>query len=180
MKNQKLEKVIIIAAVVFVLVATWFVFRGNGGNSSSRNNTLMREMPIADSASGELNHGISLIETFDNHVETIENIAVVFTKFYREAHGKVTFALLDGNEVLYYETLDAEEIPEQHRVFFTPEKPLENMAGKKLKMIIYAYCEDYQGIGLMMKTEDVKDSQIKYGDKEFDGTVCFSINISKD
>ncbi|MBQ2509427.1 MAG: hypothetical protein II529_01255 [Erysipelotrichaceae bacterium] len=178
MKNKKLEKAIIIAAAVFVLAAVWFIFRGN--SNSSRNDSLMREMPVADSASGELNHGISLIDTFDNSVDTIENIAVVFTKFYREAHGKVTFALLDGNEILYYETMDAEEIPEQHRIFFTPEKPLENMAGKKLKMIIYAYCEDYEGVGLMMKTEDVRGSQIKYGDEEFDGTVCFSINISKD
>ena len=179
MKNKKLEKVIIVVAAVFMLAAVWLVFHGNSG-SSSRKNTLVREMPVADSASEELNHGISLIDTFDNSVETIENIAVVFTKFYREAHGKVTFALLGGNEILYYETMDAEEIPEQHRVFFTPEKPLENMAGKKLTMIIYAYCENYEGVGLMMKTEDVRDSQIKYGETEFDGTVCFSINISKD
>ena len=178
MKNKKLEKAVIIGAVVFILLTVWFVFRGN--SEAARKNSLYREMPVADGVSGELSHGISLIETFDNSVETIDNIAVVFTKFYRDAHGTLTFALLDGNQVLYYTTMDAQEIPEQHRVFFTPETPLENMAGKKLKMIVYAYCEDNDGVGLMLKTEDVGDSQIKYGNSEFDGTLCFSLNIAKD
>lgn len=178
MENKKLEKAIIIGAALFILLTVWSVFRGN--RETARKNALYREMPVADGVSGELAHGISLIETFDNSVERIENIAVVFTKFYREAHGKLTFALLDGNEVLYYTTMDTEDIPEQHRVFFTPDQPLEGMAGKKLKMIVYAYCEDYDGVGLMLKTEDVRDSRIKFGEAEFDGTLCFSLNISKD
>ena len=177
MKNKKLEKVIIVCAIAFVLLSLFFMF---GKNLPSIKNKNVREMPEADSVTDELVKDIVISQTFDNDIDTIENIALVFTRFYRNAHGNVTLELSSGNTKYFQETVNISKISEQHRVFFTPKQPLTGMAGKKLTITVYADSNDYDGVGIMMKTKDVTDSVIHISKKTVKGTLCFSINEKKD
>ena len=179
MKNKKTERIVMAIAAVFVLLCLCFVFRNNIPNSSNKKAT-EREMPVADDVSVELVKGVMISQEFENDIDTIENIAIVFTKFYREAHGKVTFQLLNENGIIFSQSLDASEIPEQHRVFFTPLNPLTNLSGRTLTIRIFAESEDNDGVAIMIKTEGVSDTKIRTNDSEIDGTLCFRINDKKD
>ena len=180
MKNRKLDVAVIAVAMVFILASLLFMFKDRIHLPSGKmDESSIRHMPEADSVSDELVNGVIIEQSFDNDIDAIKNVAVVFTKYDREAHGQVTFELLEGGTILFSKIIDIRSISEQHRVFFTPNSSLTGMSGKKLTIRLYADSSIGGGVGLMIRTADSGNSVIRINSRNIRGTICFSINESK-
>lgn len=134
----------------------------------------------ADSITPEIARGVTITQKFKNTVDNIDNIALVFTKLYREANGLLTVDLLDENVLLYRKVFNVEHIPEQHRVYLQPEQSLKDLKNKTLTIKIYSNSKTNDGVSAMMnKATTPVGSEIKVGNEILDGSICFSVSGSE-
>ena len=175
MNKKKLKKIFAIILTVYTVFAVSLYFLG--GNQlkykGSNKNILM---PEADSATEEIINGRYISQKFVNTVENIEEIAIVFTKFYREGEGMVNIDLYDDEHLYLHKTISIDEIPEQHRVFLTLDEPIKNVNDKIMTLKISSTAKEGSGAAVMMNKSSAPDgSVLKTGDKEINATLCFSV-----
>ena len=176
MKKENLRKVFIISFLVYAVFAVVFYFL-SGDQLRYRVSQDGISIMEADAVSPEITRGVTISQEFINPIDNIDEISLVFTKLYRDGQGLLSIDLLDGEELLYRKVFDVAKIPEQHRVFLTPEKPITGMNGKKLTLKIYSNSSYNQGVSAMMnKNKTIQGFSIFADNEKLDGTLCFSVS----
>ena len=176
MTKRNLRKVFLVSFIIYTVFAVSFYFL-SGDQLKFR--TVEDSIAIieADSVTPEITRGVTVTQEFTNTVDNIDNIAIVFTKLYREGKGLLTVDLLDGNTLLYRKVFDVDQIPEQHRVYIQPEQQLKNLKNKTLTIKIYSNSKIYEGASVMMNKANVPEgSKIRVNGIAQDGTICFSVS----
>ena len=176
MTKKDLRKVFTIAFLIYTVFAVSFYFL-SGDQLKYRTVNDSIAIVEADSVTPELVKGVTISQEFKNPVDNIDNIALVFTKLYREGKGLLTVDLLDGNTLLYRKVFDVDQIPEQHRVYLQPEQSLKDLKDKTLTIKVYSSSKVNEGASVMMnKAITPEGSKIKVGSTTMDGTLCFSVS----
>ena len=177
MMKNKIKKVFTIAFIIYAAFAVSFYFL-SGDQLKYREAKDNIEIVDADSVTPELSRGIVVTQDFKNTVDNVEQIALVFTKFYRGGQGLLTIDLYDGNTLLYRKVLDVDkDIPEQHRVFIHPEQPLKDLKDKILTIKVYSNSKNNEGVSLMMNGQKGPEgSFVRVGNQTIPGTICFSVS----
>ena len=145
MTKKNLRNVFIISFLVYALFVVSFYFL-SGDQLKFRTVNDSIAIVEADSVTPEISRGVTVTQEFENTIDNIERVAIVFTKLYREGKGLLTVDLLDGNALLYRKVFDVDQIPEQHRVYFEPENPIRGMMGKTLTIKIYSNSKVNEGV----------------------------------
>ncbi len=148
MTKENLKKVFLIIFAVFAVFTVSFYYLA-GDQLRFREAKDNIEMPDADSVTPEIIRGVVVEQEFVNTVDNIDQIAIVFTKLYREGKGLLSIDLLEGEELLSRNILDVDKIPEQHRVYIDLNG-MNGMKGKTLKLRIYSNSRYYEGVSVMM------------------------------
>lgn len=176
MNKNNLRKVFTISFIVFAVFTVAFYFL-SGDQLKYRVADDSISILEADSVTPEITRGVTVSQDFKNTVDNIDQIAVVFTKLYREGQGLLTIDLMSGNDLVYRKILDVSEIPEQHRVFLSPENPIRGFKDKTLTLKIYSNSKTNQGVSVMMnKALAPAGSRIKIGNQTIDGSICFAVS----
>lgn len=176
MSKERIKKIFLIIISVYIALAVSFYFlAGEQLNYKESVNNIV--MPDADGISEEIIKGITVKQDFECEIDNIEEVALVFTTFYRTGSGRLTVSLNDGKTQLYKKVFDVKEIPEQHRIYLRPENPIKNVKGKTLTLSIFSNSEEGEGVAAMMSKQSPFDNAVfQYGDKELKGALCFSVN----
>ena len=174
MDKSKIKKIYLIAIAIYVALVTSFYFIAGDQLWYTESNEKIK-MFDADSITAEINEETRVSQTFTSTIDRIDRFEIVFTKGYQEGDGKVTIVILDDkNNVIVRTTRDLKDIPEQHRVYITPEKPIDETNGKDLTIKIYSTAEASEGLSVMMNSA-AKDSTIEVNGKKTQGTLCFAV-----
>ena len=173
MSKEKLKKIFIAIISIYTALVVSFYFLG-GDQIKYKASSGNIAMPEATAVTDEIVAGSIVSQDFVNQIENIEQLAIVFTKFYRNASGIISVSLYDGNEALVRNTMKLVDVPEQSRIYLVPEEPITGLKGKKLTLKIYTTAKINHGAAVMM-SKDVPDSTVNFNGKEIEGTLCFSI-----
>ena len=174
MTRKNLKNVFIaIVAIYTALVVSFYFLGGDQIKYKPSDNNIL--MPEANTVTKEIISGSLITQDFENKIENIEQLAIVFTKFYREGNGSVTISLYDGKDLLITRKIKLKDIPEQSRVYLTPEEPLTGLQGKTLTLRIFSTSGKNNGLAVMMR-EGVEGSTVRFNSKETVGTLCFSMS----
>jgi ABC-2 type transport system permease protein len=174
--QKKLRRLFLITELIFMVMVGAFYFLA-GEQLVYKSTKSPIEMQDADSVSYELVNGRTISQDFVCEMDRIEQIALVFTKFYREVKGTVNIELREGERLLFKQSLDVNKIPEQQRLFLRIVTPIRNQRGRTLTLRVYADSFEGSAAAVMMNQAD-PDSQILVGSKVVKGTLCFSVNGS--
>ncbi len=173
--QKKLKRLFVIAELIFmIMVGTFYFLAGEQLVYKSTKHPI--ELQEADSVSYELVNGRVISQDFSCEMDRIEQIAVVFTKFYREAKGTVSIELREGERLLFKQNIDVNEIPEQQRLFLRVVNPIRNQRDKTLTLRIYG--DSFEGTAAAVMMNQGYDAKILVGSKTIQGTLCFSVNGS--
>ena len=176
MTKENLRKVFTIAFLIYTVFAVSFYFL-SGDQLKYRVAKDTISIIEADSVTPEITRGVTLTQDFTNTVDNIDQIAIVFTKLYREGKGLLTVDLLDGENLLYRKMLDVGKIPEQHRVYLEPENSIRGCRDKVLTIKIYSNSRINEGASVMMnKAAAPEGYKIRVGNETISGSICFSIS----
>ena len=176
MTKEKLRKVFTIAFLIYTVFAVSFYFL-SGDQLKYRVAKDTISIIDADSVTPEITRGVVVTQDFTNTVDNIDQIAIVFTKLYREGKGLLTIDILEGDDLLYRKMLDVDKIPEQHRVILEPEESIRGCRDKTLTIKIYSNSRINEGVSVMMnKAAAPEGSKIKVGNETLNGSICFSVN----
>jgi len=176
MNKKNLKNVFTIAFLVYAVFTVAFYFL-SGDQLKYRIAEDTISIIEADSVTPEITRGVTVTQEFVNTVDNVDQIALVFTKLYRDGKGLLTVDLLDGNTLLYRKIFDVEKIPEQHRVYLEPENPIRGLKDKKLTIKIYSNSRYNEGVSAMMnKMQAPEGSSIHVGKENLVGSLCFSVN----
>ena len=126
--QKKLRRLFLITELIFMVMVGAFYFLA-GEQLVYKSTKSPIEMQDADSVSYELVNGRVISQDFVCEMDRIEQIALVFTKFYREVKGTVSIELREGERLLFKQSLDVNEIPEQQRLFLRIVTPIRNQRG---------------------------------------------------
>lgn len=173
MNKDKLKKIYLIVLAIYVALVTSFYFLA-GEQLWYKKSTAHSQMQEADMITEEINKKQYLSQIVNCPVDRLESMELVFTKNYQEGSGDVTFYLFSGSKILANEHVSVKDIPEQHRVHLTLNKPQDNMLNKPLRITVYSTSEEGQGIFGMMNSKE-ENSSIKINSEEFNGSLCYSI-----
>ena len=173
MSKEKLKKIFIAIISIYTALVVSFYFLG-GDQIKYKASSGNIAMPEATAVTDEIVAGSIVSQDFVNQIENIEQLAIVFTKFYRNASGIISVSLYNGNEAIVRNTMKLVDVPEQSRIYLVPEEPITGLKGKKLTLKIYTTAKINHGVAVMM-SKDVPDSTVNFNGKEIEGTLCFSI-----
>lgn len=176
MNSNELKKIYVAIIAIYVAVVTSFYFIA-GEQLWYKESTKNIKMVDADSISEEIVKGIIIEQSFNNTVDKIESLAIVFTKNYQEGKGYLTIDLLDDRYLLARKTINVQEIPEQHRLFLDINNPITKEYGNRLTIKIYANTNNTFGPHVMMRADS--DLSFVVDGKEQNGTLCFSVTGSE-
>ena len=177
--NKKTRNILLAMVAALVVGSCIFMF------SLSSNSTVKEEIVEAENmemieaniTTSELTKGIVVEQKFINKTENIKEVAVVFSRIYyldgKDANTEITIELCDGKEVLCNQTILANDIPDQHRVYVNPINSISGKKGKELTLKIYENSGCDTGVSLMANS-DAKTSY-SFGNKKNNGSICFSI-----
>lgn len=174
MRNRKTELIIIVLTSLFVIAGILIMFGGNlfsGLNSKIRSDVTV--MPEATSVTAEIKKGTVVEQTFRCDASSISKIGIVFTKEYDAGNASVKLELYEGNDLVASNTYAVSSVPDQHRTYLIPDKPISSAKGKKYTLKICSANETDTGLKLMASYK-VK-STYKFGNKDVKGTICFSV-----
>ena len=174
--KKTIRRLFVIAELIFAIMVGAFYFLA-GDQLVYKNTVNPIEMLEADSVSVELVSGRTISQDFVCEMDKIEQIGIVFTKFYKEARGTVTVELREGASLLFKQDFSLDEIPEQQRLFLRILRPIRNQRGKTITMRIYGDSQEGSAAAIMMNQEFSEDTILVDG-KPLKGTLCFSINGS--
>lgn len=176
MKKEKIKRVLGIILILYSAMAVAFYFLA-GEQLKYKQSIEKISMPAADAVTDEIVKGVDVRQDFVNTVDRIESVSLVFTKFYREGSGDLVIDLLEGERVLIRKILNLNDIPEQGSILLVPEKPIENMKGRKLSFRLYGNAEENQSVAAMITKENVlPDSLLSINGKKVEGMLCFSVD----
>ncbi len=116
MKLPKKEKIIIAAAIVFIICAVIFVFSRNMSVKFDKiRRTDSTVMPEATGTSNEIRRTTIVSQDFVNTSDTISKVGIVFVRasYMQDVH--LTLELLEGDKVLASNSINVAKIEEQHR-----------------------------------------------------------------
>ena len=173
MTNKNLRNVFTIAFASYLIFIVLFYFlcgeqlyyRPSAGNV---------EMPDADMVTEEITSGKVVSQDIDCNIDIVEDMAFVFTKFYREADGLLVIFLYDGDTELARRVIRLEDVPEQSRVFMNFKEPLRDMKGKTITIKIYSSAKVNQGVAAMMRYN--WPGSVTVGKETLNGSLCFSMS----
>lgn len=186
MKNKSKEKTVIIVAIVFVLAGFLFMFRGSifsgylfKGFSFGKND--ITKMPEADGTTAEISKNTTITQTFKCNVDSIDNIALVFSRLYylneiekEEDIPFITIELKDGDEILMSDKFRVDCIEDQHRTFISSDKPISGLKDKELTIVVNN--ESNLDTGLVLMSKKDKKCSYTYNGMDVVGTLCFVVN----
>lgn len=176
MNKKNLKKIFLTALAIYTAFTVCFYFLA-GDQLRYRVATDNIEVLEADAVTPEIVRGVTIRQDFVNTVDNIEQIALIFTKLYREGQGLLTVDLLNGNELIYRKVFDVDAIPEQHRVFLEPENPIRGLRGETLTLEVYSNSRVNNGASLMMNRSAAPEgSVVSVGKEKIDGSICFSVS----
>ncbi|MBQ6478093.1 MAG: ABC transporter permease [Erysipelotrichaceae bacterium] len=174
--EKKLKKVLSVILFLYAVLAVAFYFLA-GEQLKYKESIEKITMSEADAVTDEIVKGMDVTQEFVNTVDRIESVSLVFTKFYREGKGNLIVDLLDGERVLIRQILDLEKLAEQGSVELTPEKPIDDMKGRRLTFRLYSNAEANQSAAAMMSKENVlPDSRLSINGEPREGMLCFSVD----
>lgn len=174
MKNKRLEKIVIGATAVFIVLALLFMFGGTifEGKSEIRK-TDSTVMPTATGTTNEIKKAVVVEQDFINTSDSISQVGIVFNRLAYIEGVDLAMELLDGNKVLASTTVAVSKIEDQHRTYIEPSPKLTGMANKKLTIRIYPTSKEDTGLVIMV--DDSAKSTFRFGNKTIKGTLCFSV-----
>lgn len=169
--SKKVRNILIAVVAVLVLGSCIFMFAISPISVKKGN----REMPDADSQTGEILSGIVVRQDFNNITDNINEIAIVFSRdYYLEENTNIIIELLNDSEVLIHSELNADDIEGNHRTYLKPASPISGLVGKDLTLKISTDSTAGTGLSIMCNNSD-NSSKYTYGDNVVNGTLCFSI-----
>ncbi|MBR4422027.1 MAG: ABC transporter permease [Erysipelotrichaceae bacterium] len=175
LNKKTIRKIFIITELIFAVMVGAFYFLA-GDQLVYKNTTHPIELMEADSVSDELVEGMIISQDFVCEMDKIEQMSLVFTKFYRDAAGTITVELREGDKLLFKQNVSLDDIPEQQRLFLRIVRPIRNQKGKTLTIRISADSPEGAAAAIMMNQES--DSLIQMNHRIIRGTLCFSVNGS--
>ena len=172
MEKSKIKKIYLIVIAIYVALVTSFYFLA-GDQLWYTESSEKIKMLDANTITPEINKDTRIIQTFTSTIDRIDRFEFVFTKGYQEGFGRVTIVVLDGNDVIKRTTRNIKDIPEQHRVYVTPEEPIDEANGKEFTVKIYSSAAENEGLSAMMRNDT--DGYISVNGKQVQGTLCFAV-----
>ena len=177
MKNKKLEKIIIAATAVFIIVSLLAMFGGSLFNGEKKGKSRKGDstvMPEATEITSEIKGSTIVEQSFVNTTDTISKVGIVFSRYSYLEGVHITMELRDGNTVLASTSVNVANIEDQHRTYIEPASVLTGMKNKTLTIRIYSAEKEDTGMKIMMaRTND--GSSCQCGKITVDGTLCFSV-----
>lgn len=176
MDRKKIEKILLIGAVVFIVLGFAIMFGKNIFNGEPSNNTKIDVLtiPEATGTSSEIIKNSYIQQTFTCSVDEVENIAIVFYRLYQADGVDVVIELLDGNTSLVKQSIAVDKVKSQHRSYVTPASKLTGLKGKNLTLKVYPSKASDTGLAIMVN-KDVRTTY-QYGIKSVNGSLCFALN----
>lgn len=171
MGKDKLKKIFLTLLLVLASFIILLYFLGSE-QLKYRQSSGNINLPEADSISSELNNECIIEQSFTNKIEIIDELGIVFTKFYKPASGNVEVAILQDNTLLRKENIDIADIEEQvpYSIYFS--EPIEDQINKNLTIRITADTTD--ALAVMMNNKTPGNVNVN-GIKTL-GTLCFYLN----
>ena len=180
MKNRRKERILIIVAVVFVLAAFLFMFKGNIFKGLTVGKSDITIMPTADGATSEISKKTNISQVFKCTVDNIDDVALVFTRLYylddlkEEDLPYITIELKDGDQVLMSKRVRVDCVEDQHRTFIESNNSLTGLKDRDLTIAVTNDSNIDTGLALM--TKDDKKHSFNYNGMKVSGTLCFVVN----
>ncbi len=174
--KKTIRRLFVITELIFTILVGAFYFLA-GDQLVYKNTKNPIELPEADSVSDELISGRAVSQNFVCEMDKIEQIGIVFTKFYKEAEGTITIELREGATLLFKQDIDLDEVPEQQRLFLRILRPIRNQRGKTITMRIFGDSQEGSAAAIMMN-QGLSDGTVTIDGKPVKGTLCFSISGS--
>ncbi len=173
MKNRKLQKIVLVSAVVFILISLFFMFGSNlfsGRTARIKDSTVM---PEATGTTTEIRASTVVQQDFICTTDTISKVGIVFVrdKYIEAVH--LVMELYEGDTLLASSTANVSKIEEQHRTYLEPSAKLTGMKNKALTLKIYS--QEKEDTGMMIMISDKVSSNFKFGNKTIKGSLCFSV-----
>ena len=180
MNISKKTKMMIGLISLFIIGAFLFMFGGNIFNKNDNNSGNKPKIdidytvvPSATAVTEEITNGVKVEQSFVCPIDTISNVAVVFSKQYYVEDVKLLIELLDGTKVLASREYDVKDIPDQHRTFLDPASPISGMKNKELRLRISPVSKSDTGLAIMMN--DTTGGVFMFDKRNVKGTLCFSV-----
>lgn len=176
MTRQKLRNIFItlLLAYAILVVSFYFLAQRQLSYKASAGNITMLD---TESVTEEISNGLVISQNFNNDIDRIEQLSVVFTQFYRDSNDTIVIELADANNILMRKKIPASDIKDQRNLDIVFENPITSEKGKKLTLRIYAEGKGNSGIAVMMNQKDAKsDSRIQMGNRIIRGSLCFSLS----
>ena len=176
MNKSKLTKIVIALCLLLIVGSFLFMFGGNIGNGSGIKTVTNGDMtmPEANAVTDEIKKNTIVEQTFKYSPDTISEVAIVFARKYYIEGVRIKIELLDGNTVLASHSVKVEGIDDQHRTYLKPDIKITGVSGKELTLKITS--EDKADTGMAIMMQENKKSSFKFGSKEVNGTLCFSVS----
>ena len=176
MKKENIKKIVVALCIALIVGSFIFMFGGNIGSGSGIKTVTNGDMtmPEANAITDEVKKNTIVEQKFKYSPDTISEVAIVFTRKYYLEDVKIKIELLDGNKVLASNSYKVAELEDQHRTYLKPDKKITGVAGKELTLRIIPESKIDTGMAIMM--QENKKSSFKFGNKEIQGTLCFSIS----
>lgn len=174
MNNKKTQKIVVIAAAIFVIIGFLIMF-GNGFNfgGSSIRKTDTTVMPDATAVTERISDNVMVEQTFQCTTDSIRKLGVVFSRIQYLEGPNMVIELLDGNTTLGSTVIRVELIEEQHRIFIEPNIPITGVKDKNLTLRIYG--QEGKDTGLALMYAEIGGSSFKFDNKNIKGTICFYV-----
>ena len=171
MTKNRLKKIFGIIICVFVIFAVIFYFAlGDKIEYKESNNGI--KMLDADNTTVELYKGNTIEQAFINDLDKIESVGIVCHTYWRENAGTLTIQITKDKNIYASQRIDVASIPDQHRIFLSLNKPLENMKGEELILKIYTDSAEGQGVCLMSSSIGQTGEMFINGELQ-EGNICF-------
>ncbi|MBQ6559505.1 MAG: ABC transporter permease [Erysipelotrichaceae bacterium] len=174
--KKTIKRLFLITELIFMVMVGAFYFLA-GDQLVYKSTVHPIDLQDADSVSDELISGRVISQDFVCEMDKIEQIGIVFTKFYKEAKGTVTIELREDASLLFKQVFDMDDIPEQQRLFLRIVRPIRNQRGKTVTMRIYGDSQEGSAAAVMMN-QGLSDGTILVDGRSVKGSLCFSVNGS--
>ena len=175
MTKTKLKKLFIILFVVLTLLSVSFYFLAQKQLSYKKSPGNI-EMPEPEVASDKIEGYRHIIQLFSSDVYSIEQISIMFTKYYSENKANIVVELSHDNNLLMRKKISTMEITDQRVIDIVLENPIMDVKDKRLKLDIFEENNKDSGVAVMMNTTSPVDGwKLRMGGRFIDGKLCFSV-----
>ena len=175
MTKEKLRKIFILIILVYTAFVVSFYFLAEKQlkyKTSSGNIAMLNGEYVTD----EIGDNVKVSQIFTNKIDRIEQLSLLFTKYYKVNDENVVIELTEGDAVLMRKKVNVEEIKDQRSYDIIFENPITNLNGKRLTLRVYSESGNKLGIALLLNSSDAPSSSIvNAGSRIVRGSACFSL-----